>query len=929
MPLLYVEKGIDKGISFPCTFTSEKPITIGRSVKCDITLNDCSTSRNHLEIYTKEGQYFLEDKGSLNGTIVNGQSIQNPYLLKDGDRIEIGETIFTWQLEQDITKDPFIGKDINGHQIVKKLGRGGMGVVYLARQVFLERDVALKIIMPKHETSQSVADLFLQETRACATLNHPNIIQIYDAGKWDIYYYFTMEYAANGAIQDKIVGGNKIPWEEAIPYMLDTAAGLEYAEKKKIVHRDIKPDNLMLSNDNRVKIVDLGIACRFDQINKDEQIYGTPHYVSPEQIQGHPVDFRSDMYSFGATFYRILSGNTPFHGRTPQELLMKHLQEKPEPLKNLDLDIPERLSDIIDKMMQKDPNQRYASNSEIIKALQNVSKFKKNRSVATRSKMRTGKISSMAGKNNYRSNIISNKVTSSISRRELLMSRRRKNYTTYYVYGVIFFLLILFGVGLYLHEQYELRQQKQEELRQEEKALEKYQKLIKLQEKFPHDYANLKKYYQIFLEAHPNSSVSKDISERLQNIITLEKSSTSKTKLSTDNHENKDIDQRHHTIQDNDQKDTKNESEIIEKLETNKEQNAEANKEQNAEANKEQEIKITREVAYNLHDTFEKIQTQLSEKQYYHSWNEIQKLKIACKKFSYYELDNAINRLQQNVLRKMQEYITNYQFKIEQGFTNKSDLQSFLQELEHYKNIPELQAQIEQITSNIKTSIPTLLKELEPWRAQYQFSKGREYLQKLYNQSPINAHEIQMLSQEWQGLERLWYNTKKNIRQYRVSQEALQGLPKSIPNNGYLVTVLFIENTKLVLHFQKHSTKNTAKRKVDIHDIDPEWFYKYFVKPLNKGKDLELAIYCYWFKLYSHGYECKTALCNKYWKNKFQQKEEESQIWYRNNIAVKYNNIEQFSDMSEEWKRSIRELEKNIKIFDQEYKYTQFYKTLR
>ncbi|HON45650.1 MAG TPA: hypothetical protein PLR86_09945 [Planctomycetota bacterium] len=277
----------------------------------------------------------------------------------------------------------------------------------------------------------------------------------------------------------------------------------------------------------------------------------------------------------------------------------------------------------------------------------------------------------------------------------------------------------------------------------------------------------------------------------------------------------------------------------------------------------------------------------------------------------------------------MQEYITNYQFKIEQGFTNKSDLQSFLQELEHYKNIPELQAQIEQITSNIKTSIPTLLKELEPWRAQYQFSKGREYLQKLYNQSPINAHEIQMLSQEWQGLERLWYNTKKNIRQYRVSQEALQGLPKSIPNNGYLVTVLFIENTKLVLHFQKHSTKNTAKRKVDIHDIDPEWFYKYFVKPLNKGKDLELAIYCYWFKLYSHGYECKTALCNKYWKNKFQQKEEESQIWYRNNIAVKYNNIEQFSDMSEEWKRSIRELEKNIKIFDQEYKYTQFYKTLR
>ena len=108
-----------------------------------------------------------------------------------------------------------------------------MGVVYLARQVFLERDVALKIIMPKHETSQSVADLFFQETRACATLNHPNIIQIYDAGKWDTYYYFPMEYAANGAIQDKIVGVNKIPWEEAIPYMLDTAAGLEYARKEK------------------------------------------------------------------------------------------------------------------------------------------------------------------------------------------------------------------------------------------------------------------------------------------------------------------------------------------------------------------------------------------------------------------------------------------------------------------------------------------------------------------------------------------------------------------------------------------------------------------------------------------------------------------------------------------------------------------------
>ncbi|MBL8896622.1 MAG: protein kinase [Planctomycetes bacterium] len=262
--------------------------------------------------------------------------------------------------------EPLVGKEIGGYRLLSLLGRGGMGTVYRALQMSLDREVALKLLSPELCAEPGFVEQFQREARAAGQLNHPNIVQVYDVGQEGPHHFYSMELIPHGSLETKLKRDGKLPWRDALLAARDAAHGLEYAESKRIVHRDIKPDNLMLGERGVVKIADLGLAGRHEEDAQERGVLGTPHFMSPEQAQGQPVDGRGDIYSLGATLYRILSGRNPFSGRTVKEIVRAQIQDQPTPLRELVSDVPPRVAALIERMMQKDPAQRFASAADLV-----------------------------------------------------------------------------------------------------------------------------------------------------------------------------------------------------------------------------------------------------------------------------------------------------------------------------------------------------------------------------------------------------------------------------------------------------------------------------------------------------------------------------------------------------------------------------------
>jgi serine/threonine protein kinase len=248
-----------------------------------------------------------------------------------------------------------------------------MGTVYRARQVSLDRIVALKVLSPSLAWDQEFIERFMQEARAAARLVHPNIVRALDVGQEGSVYYFAMEYMAGGSIEDRIEREGRIAPDRAVPLLMDVARGLAYAEAQGVVHRDIKPENLMLDEQGTVKIVDMGIAGQLNgrrSLAQTEGVFGSPHYIAPEQAAGERIDHRVDIYSLGASAYHMLSGRTLFTGDSQAEIMSKHVNDEPEPLRRVAPWVPKRLCDIVMKTLGKDPDDRYASAQEILDALQ-------------------------------------------------------------------------------------------------------------------------------------------------------------------------------------------------------------------------------------------------------------------------------------------------------------------------------------------------------------------------------------------------------------------------------------------------------------------------------------------------------------------------------------------------------------------------------
>lgn len=262
--------------------------------------------------------------------------------------------------------------NIQGYSLLNKIGSGGLGVVFLAKQISMKRTVAIKILHEKWANDEEFKFRFLREARVMGRLSHQNLIQVHDVGKESNNYYFSMEYVEGPTVEDLIRQKGTLSTEEALDITIQAARAIYYISQYDIVHRDIKPANLMINNNGVVKLGDFGFLFMRNrkEMGKDGYVIGTPDYISPEQASGSEIDFRSDLYSLGVCLYQMMSGLLPYSG-TVSTVMQQHVTANlPERTARNSVTIPIDVYNIICKMMAKKPDDRYDDVFQLLDDLQ-------------------------------------------------------------------------------------------------------------------------------------------------------------------------------------------------------------------------------------------------------------------------------------------------------------------------------------------------------------------------------------------------------------------------------------------------------------------------------------------------------------------------------------------------------------------------------
>ncbi|MCD7824343.1 MAG: Stk1 family PASTA domain-containing Ser/Thr kinase [Oscillospiraceae bacterium] len=277
--------------------------------------------------------------------------------------------------------DKFIGLKLDGrYQITELIGVGGMSDVYKGIDIMENRTVAVKILKREFSENEEFVRYFRNESRAIAVLSHPNIVKIFDVGYEHDLQYIVMEYINGITLKECIEQKGMLQWRECVHYTIQILRALQLAHDRGIIHRDIKPQNVMLLADGTIKVMDFGIAC-FSRQNAGtgtERTMGSVHYVSPEQARGERTDERGDIYSVGVMMYEMLTGRKPFDGETPVAVAMKHMSEEPVPPSQYNSNIYKGLEEIVLRAMEKEPTKRYQSASGMIR---DIEAFKNDQSV--------------------------------------------------------------------------------------------------------------------------------------------------------------------------------------------------------------------------------------------------------------------------------------------------------------------------------------------------------------------------------------------------------------------------------------------------------------------------------------------------------------------------------------------------------------------
>jgi len=388
--------------------------TIGRGTGCTIILkNDTKASRSHAAIGRTKDRFAVVDMNSANGVFVNGQRVKKAFL-EDGDSLLIGQYMMRFVLDREamaryavesanaclacrreITQDEIhtglfaesasghyclrcvdetsiIGCTLGGFQVLEELGKGSVGRVYRARELAADRTVALKIVHRELVAQPKVMKMFVREARAGRGTEHPNVVCIYDVGNLYKIFFLAMEFVHGESLIRILNREGPCSADRAIELSEQICAGLAYLHSRGIIHRDVKPENVLITKAGQAKLADLGLAKNVGGSASGSstlggKMLGTPAYMSPEQIRdARKVDFRSDVYSFGATFYRMVAGKPPYPKGPPLEVAKQVLTEEPEPIDEVNLTVLPQMTEVIQKAMDKDPDRRYQSVEELL-----------------------------------------------------------------------------------------------------------------------------------------------------------------------------------------------------------------------------------------------------------------------------------------------------------------------------------------------------------------------------------------------------------------------------------------------------------------------------------------------------------------------------------------------------------------------------------
>jgi hypothetical protein len=406
----------DKAVS-TYSLEGDSPVVVGRSSRSDVQVRDPKLSRSHCEIRPTPHGYLLRDLGSKNGTFVNGARVTEARL-RDGDRIQIGLTRLGFRshgpaeatdvappqlcaacgrlvpldemgdarqtedriyCSRCIAENALVGRTIGGYEIIQLIGRGSMGTVFKAEQLSMSRPVALKILHRELTADRDATARFLREARAGGQLSHPNIIRIYDMNQAEGLYFISMEFVPGGDVGALLDREGPLPADRVASIAAQTARALAHAHERGVIHRDVKPSNLLLGRDGLIKVADLGLAKSLDAAGLSDltgtgTTLGTLPYLPPEQIaSASHADHRADIYSLGATCYHLLAGEPPFQGDTVAQLALAVRSAEPRRLRAFRRELPVDLDALLLRCLAKDPADRYQNAADLLDALDALS----------------------------------------------------------------------------------------------------------------------------------------------------------------------------------------------------------------------------------------------------------------------------------------------------------------------------------------------------------------------------------------------------------------------------------------------------------------------------------------------------------------------------------------------------------------------------
>ncbi len=365
------------------------PCTLGRDPDLSqVVISDGQTSRAHCRISRVGADLWVEDLGSRNGTWIEGERIHRA-VWPPGQTLRVGNHQIT--LEEPPEEEPednVTGKTIEGFALEEVLGRGRYGTVYRATQIALGRPVAIKVLAEEYRRDPAKVEAFLTEARRAGRLNHPNVVQVHDVVVTGSHCLLVMEQMA-GSASEQLQEHGPFAEEAVLILMRDIGEALAYAESQRLVHRDVKPDNILVNGEGVYKLADLGIATPIDADGRavQDRVFGSPHYVAPEQARGGSIDGRADLYALGASVWHLATGK-PLWSGTTRQLVNHHLSSPLPDLRSLATQLSPRVAALIVQLLAKDPGQRPAGATELVETVRSLMANPRMRTVPVPSRRR-------------------------------------------------------------------------------------------------------------------------------------------------------------------------------------------------------------------------------------------------------------------------------------------------------------------------------------------------------------------------------------------------------------------------------------------------------------------------------------------------------------------------------------------------------------